>query len=133
MSEALPWIGAILTGLSLLIGAILGVPAYRAKVRADRTAERVTEVQTSLAALEAALERGDKEREQTAADRDDLRRRLDIEEALTRQLRDDLRSIRSEMMQQLRDAHAECERTIMRLTTQIHALGGTPDTGEHHE
>lgn len=98
--EALPYIAGILGAIGTLIGAIVGVPAYRAKQRADATAAKVSEVQVGLTALQQALARSDTERDQLIDDRDDLR----IQVA---QLRIDLN----------------------RLAAQVRSLGGVPVLG----
>lgn len=109
-----------------MIGALVSVPMYRAKKKADETANRLLGVDKSVAALEAALARGDMERAALQRDRDGDRERFAAERDADRErFAGELHRLRREI--EARDRR--CDEHIQSLAEQVRKLGGHPNVG----
>lgn len=105
---ALTIFATVMSAIATVIGAIVGVQAYRAKKVIDNRAVHATEVTVSLAALNAALTRSEAERVEQARENAELH-------AL-------VASLRGEFDAKLAAQRAECEREIDVLRARITEL-----------
>jgi septal ring factor EnvC (AmiA/AmiB activator) len=105
---AVAYFAAVMSAIATLIGAVVGVQAYRAKRVVDQRTVVSTEVTVSLAALKAALERSDTERLEQARENE--------------RLHAELCSLRAEFDAKLDAQRVECEREIGVLHDRIREL-----------
>lgn len=115
-ADALPVLGAILSGIAALIGGIAGLLAWNSKRRTDASTVQLDGVRVSLTSLQAAL---------TQSDKINAQLRLDLlsEEDVSTNLQQQVDELRAEM-QSMRSKY---ERQLLILRREVARLGGNPD------